>query len=195
MRSICNNGSAPTIFRCLDASSTTAPAGPMLRWGIIFGATLATACIPKVDALEPPVPAKIGKATETVLQCHADLRREGVEFRILPDRSFNGGCSAIGALQLTDIGTPTSNLGAMTCPLARTYARWTREAVQSAAARWLGARVVRIESFGTYACRSVNNQAGGRISEHGRANAVDIAAFVLEDGRRITLLDGWKWRG
>lgn len=126
------------------------------------------------------------------MQCHADLRQERVKFRILPDRSFAGACSALGAVQLTEIGTPTTNLGAMTCPLARTYARWIRESVQSAASQWLGARVIRIESFGTYACRSVNNQVGGRLSEHGRANAVDIAAFVIEGGQRITVLEGWN---
>ena len=36
--------------------------------------------------------------------------------------------------------------------------------------------------------------AGGKLSEHGRANAVDISAFVLEDGRRITVLEGWNSR-
>jgi hypothetical protein len=97
-----------------------------------------------------------------------------------------------GAVQLTEIGTPVTNLGAMTCPLARAFARWTREAVQPAAQQWLDSPIVRIESYGTYACRPVNNQMGGRLSEHGRANAVDISAFVLKDGRRITIAGGWN---
>jgi hypothetical protein len=157
-----------------------------------LAALLAAACIPKVEAPERPARAKVEKTTETTLQCHTDLRREGVEFRVLPDRSFGGGCSARGAVQLTEIGTPVTNLGAMTCPLARAFARWTREAVQPAAERWLGAPVVRIESFGTYACRPVNGQAGARLSEHGLANAVDIAAFVLDGGRRVTVKNGWN---
>jgi len=155
-------------------------------------ALLAAACIPKVEPPERPSRAKAGKTAETTLQCHAGLRREGVEFRVLPDRDFAGGCSARGAVQLTEIGTPVTNLGAMTCPLARAFARWTREAVQPSAERWLGAPVVRIESFGTYACRPVNGQAGARLSEHGLANAVDIAAFVLDGGRRVTVKDGWN---
>src|SRR3546814_7134984 len=77
-------------------------------------------------------------------------------------------------------------------PLARESARWTRQAVQPAARNWLGSQVVKIESFGTYACRPVNGMAGGKLSEHGRANAVDISAFVLRDGRRITVLEGWN---
>lgn len=124
--------------------------------------------------------------------CLADLRREEVGFRALPDQRFEGGCSALGAVQLLDIGTPVTNLGAMTCPVARQFARWTREAVQPAASQWLGSPVRRIESFGTYSCRSVNSRPGARLSEHALANAVDVAAFVLADGRRVTVLDGWN---
>ena len=157
-----------------------------------FSFLLLASCIPKVDLpkeTRSSIPAEPSRQT---LQCLADLREEEVEFRILPDRSFEGGCSAIGAVQLKDIGTPVTNLGAMTCPLARGLARWTREAVQNAALQWLKSRVTRIESMGSYACRPVNGVVGNRLSEHGRANAVDIAAFVLADGRRVTVLQGWN---
>jgi hypothetical protein len=147
-------------------------------------------CIPKVDRPEERRPA--GEPDKATLQCHADLRREGVEFKILPDRTFSGGCSAIGAVQLTDIGTPVTNLGAMTCPLARQLARWAREAVQPAADQWMKSRITRIDSFGSYACRPVNGVAGNKLSEHGRANAVDVAAFRFADGGRVTVLEGWN---
>jgi hypothetical protein len=151
------------------------------------------ACIPSGGAKRPPpkAPAAQAGARET-LQCRADLARNGVRYKALPDRSFGNGCTASGAVQLLDIGTPVANLGAMTCPLARQLARWTREAMQPAASAWLGSRVVRIESLGTYSCRPVNSRPGAKLSEHGRANAVDIGAFVLADGRRITVLAGWN---
>ena len=38
----------------------------------------------------------------------------------------------------------------------------------------------------------MNGQAGAHISEHAFGNALDIAAFVLADGRRVTVKDGWK---
>ena len=122
----------------------------------------------------------------------ADLSRESIGFRSLPDRRFEGGCSALGSVQLLDIGTPATNLGAMTCPLARQFARWARESVQPEARSRLGARVRRIETFGSYACRSVNGRPGARLSEHAFANAVDVAAFVLADGRRISVEQGWR---
>ena len=52
--------------------------------------------------------------------------------------------------------------------------------------------VRRIETFGTFACRSVNSRAGARISEHGFANAVDVGGFTLADGRHVTVEAGWN---
>jgi hypothetical protein len=165
-----------------------------MRWGIVILAVALSACIPSGQErpAEPtPLPPAVNQAQSTT-QCHVDLAREGIQFRALPDRRFDMGCSAIGAVQLTDIGTPTTNLGAMTCPLARQYARWVREVVQPAARQALGSAVARIETFGTYSCRPVNSRPGARISEHGYSNAVDVSAFVLASGRRVTVLGGWN---
>jgi hypothetical protein len=38
----------------------------------------------------------------------------------------------------------------------------------------------------------MNGNAYAHISEHAFGNALDIAAFTLSDGRRITVKDGWK---
>jgi len=167
-----------------------------MRWTLAVAALLMlNACIPH-GARRPPRPAPAPAASQptpqAALQCHVDLAREGVQFRVLPDQRFSGGCSALGAVQLIDIGVPVTNLRAMTCPLARQFTRWAREALQPAADQWLGTRVVRIETFGTYSCRSVNSQPGARLSEHGYANAVDVSGFVLGDGRRITVQQGWN---
>src|SRR6478736_879494 len=40
-------------------------------------------------------------------------------------------------------------------------------------------------------CRAVNHVPGARLSEHGHANAVDISAFVLADGRVVQVKSGW----
>ena len=173
-----------------------------MRRGLLLSLLLLAGCIPQAERPEAraPAPTRASKLPVTVqaepdpatLQCHAELERENVSFTPLPDRAFESGCSAIGTVQLLEIGTSVTNLGSMTCPLAREFARWSREAVQTAALQHLGSRVARIDSFGTYSCRPVNGLAGGKLSEHGRSNAVDIAAFVLEDGRRVTVLDGWR---
>lgn len=171
-----------------------------MRRGVLLFALALGACIPRggSDAPppdpRPPVNGQPPQQSQATLQCHLDLAREGVQFRALPDRRFENGCSAVGAVQLVDVGVPTTNITAMTCPVARQYARWLREVVQPAASQILGTTVTRVETFGTYSCRPVNNVQGARISEHGFANAVDVSGFVLGNGRRVMVIDGWNGR-
>lgn len=164
--------------------------------GILLAILVLTACIPRGEQGRPPsraeTPARVERNSADQTQCHLDLARERIEFRALPDQRFAGGCSALGAVQLINMGTPASGLRAMTCPLARQFARWVRESVQPAADQWLGTNVQRVETFGTYACRSVNSQPGARLSEHAFANAVDVSGFRLGNGRVITVQEGWN---
>jgi hypothetical protein len=162
---------------------------------------LLGACVAGGDRRAPPprpapsldrAPGGADADDPSTRQCLAELARSQVRFRALEDRRFDGGCSALGSVQLLEIGTPVTNLGAMTCPLARAFARWVRESVQPSAARHFGSPVRRVETFGTYACRPVNGRPGARTSEHGLANAVDVAAFVLADGRRVSVETGWR---
>ncbi|MEM9970557.1 MAG: extensin family protein [Pseudomonadota bacterium] len=45
-----------------------------------------------------------------------------------------------------------------------------------------------------YACRTRNNRPGARLSEHALGNAIDISAFTLRDGTRLTVSDDWNSR-
>ena len=58
--------------------------------------------------------------------------------------------------------------------------------------RWFGARVVEIKQISAYSCRGMNGNPNAHISEHAFGNALDIAAFTLADGRRISVETGWK---
>lgn len=124
-------------------------------------------------------------------QCTIDLKQAGVRFTPLADKDYGGGCDAIDAVKLIDVGTPVTNLGAMTCPLARNFAAWTQYAVRPAARKYLGSEIVRIETFGTYSCRNIYGGRSGRLSQHAHANAVDVSGFILADGRRIMVNGGW----
>jgi hypothetical protein len=123
-------------------------------------------------------------------QCYAKLNANAVRYTPLPDQRFGGGCSAIGSVKLMDIGVPATNLGAMTCSLAANFAAWAKYGVEPAARLILGSEIVKIETFGTYNCRPI--AGSGRLSEHGHSNAIDVSAFVLADGRRIDLRQGWN---
>src|SRR5688572_23514614 len=126
----------------------------MVRRGIPPAAALLTACIPRRSARrEPP---RAGQRSPATPPGQIRSARRPVGPRVSPDRRFDRGCSAIGTVQLTEIGAPVANLGAMTCPLAQRFARWVREEAQPAARRFLDTDIRRIETFGTYSCRGVN---------------------------------------
>jgi hypothetical protein len=148
-------------------------------------------CIGAPRRQRPPAQAERVLDTPALRQCLAKLDLGVARYRLLPDRDFGNGCSARSAVQLLDIGTPATNLGAMTCPLASAFAQWVQSDLQIPAMGEFGSPVVRVETFGTYACRNVNSAAEGRLSEHAFANAVDVSAFVLKDGTRIAVLGGW----
>ena len=80
----------------------------------------------------------------------------------------------------------------LACPIVSALDKWLAEAVQPAAMRWFGARVVEIKQISAYSCRGMNGNSRAHISEHAFGNALDIAAFTLADGRRITVKNGWK---
>ena len=130
-------------------------------------------------------------------QCAAQLDAAAIRYQPLPNEDKGGGCTLIDTIKLMDFGVPSTNLGPMTCPLAANFAAWARYGVAPAARLYLGADVVRIETFGTYACRNIigNPNIAGRRSEHAHANAVDVSGFVLSDGRRITIQNDWTQDG
>jgi hypothetical protein len=83
---------------------------------------------------------------------------------------------------------PTATLA---CPIVSALDHWFADSVQPAAQRWFNSRVVEIRQISAYSCRGMNGNPSAHISEHAFGNALDIAAFTLADGRRITVKDGW----
>ncbi|MEZ5924646.1 MAG: extensin family protein [Hyphomicrobiaceae bacterium] len=78
------------------------------------------------------------------------------------------------------------------CGMIPAIDRWMAEVVQPAAQRNFGMGVVEATVLSSYACRPRNNVHGAKLSEHGHANAIDIGAFRLADGRKVTVLSGWN---
>ncbi len=167
----------------------------MVRLAIILGlaASLAACVGPPRDRTPDvrPRPPAVATSSET-RQCLSDLAKLNAQFTPIPDQNFGDGCTLLGAVQLLGAGVPVTNIKAIRCPLARALTVWTREALQPAARDTLGSRVVQIESMGAYACRNIIGGSGTGRSEHATGNAVDISAFVLADGRRISLRQGWN---
>jgi len=77
------------------------------------------------------------------------------------------------------------------CRLMAALYRWSKSTLQPEARRRLGTTVSRIVGASSYACRNVYGRPIGNLSQHAFANAIDIGAFGLRDGRMLTVLKGW----
>jgi len=145
-----------------------------------------------------PPPIERGRAAAASpegAQCLAQLGATGASYTPLPDRFEAPGCTQVNPVSLASLQGDASrftigNIGPVTCQTADTFAGWARFGVDRAARVYLGSRLARIETFGSYACRNVAGSS--RRSAHARAEAIDVAAFVLEDGRRISINDDWN---
>ena len=129
-------------------------------------------------------------------KCRALLREAGVRFVALPPRQGGGQCGYDDAVRFRSGGAlgidwRPASLGTA-CPVAAGLALWEWHVVQPAALRHFGRRVEAIEHLGSYSCRRIYGRAEGRWSEHASANAVDIAAFRLAGGRRVSVLRDWE---
>ena len=147
-------------------------------------------------------PVKAGPASTAPIlqsaegrQCLVDLGKSGARFSPLPDKLQAGGCSTSNTVSLDQLAGDggsfgVTNLPSIACPVANDFAAWARFGVDRAARQILGSGLARIETFGSYACRNVAGT--NRLSAHSRAHAVDVSGFVLADGRRITVKEGWS---
>ena len=79
----------------------------------------------------------------------------------------------------------------LACPIVSALDRWIGDAVQPAAMKWFGQPVTGIKQISAYSCRGMNGNPNAHISEHAFGNALDIASFVLADGRVVTVQKGW----
>ena len=116
-------------------------------------------------------------------------------FKPLPAIAGSGDCVAADVVLLQSIRladqaklaiVPPATLR---CTMAQEVARWVRDDVAPALQVLAGAASYRLDELDSYDCRTQNHIAGARVSEHGRANALDVRDFRLANGKVLALTD------
>jgi hypothetical protein len=72
--------------------------------------------------------------------------------------------------------------------MAEEVAAWLRDEVAPAVLK-LGAPLRGLDNFDSYECSGRNRVRSATLSEHGRANALDVRAFKLASGEMVELTD------
>lgn len=122
-------------------------------------------------------------------QCRAVMRASEIPFAERAPAG-EGACRRTDRVVLEENAAVPAHAES-TCAVAAGFSQWQAQVVAPAARTILGSDLASIEHLGTYACRRLYGRSDGTWSQHATANAIDISAFVLEDGRRITVLNSW----
>jgi hypothetical protein len=119
--------------------------------------------------------------------------RGGLEAESIGSISGPGACGVPKAYRVTQAaGVKLSQPATIRLATAQRLDWWLRnQAIPIIGNR--GGGLVGIQVAAHYACRTRNSRRGARLSEHAKGNAIDISAFILADGTRLTVL-GWRGR-
>ncbi|MBL8549741.1 MAG: extensin family protein [Hyphomonadaceae bacterium] len=160
-------------------------------------ALFAAACQPAqpltLDApLSMSAEVKLTRLEHDGLECQIALgTASGLRTRVAEPGAGTDQCPLDGTVVIERSGFVYGRELAATCPLAAALYLWEKDIVAPAAQEHLGGQVVRIEERGTFSCRNRYGRAQGDISEHARANAIDVAGMRLADGRHVSVQDDW----
>ena len=157
---------------------------------------------------EPQWPKTLPKASAAPAETHwpadqikvarqrCDALLAGLDIVAMPAEPIrDGDCGAPAPIELISVGrNPQVTLSSpviVTCEIAAALDKWLKVDLQSAAREHLGSPIVRLDVMSAYSCRNAYGRKKTRMSEHGRANALDIKSFLTERGQVVDLHADW----
>lgn len=179
----------------LDLSAQTAAPAPEQRPAAgIWPKTLpaagkATAAIASPVLAWPQIDIDLAHA-----RCAVVLK--GLDIVAIPAPPMReGDCGAPAPIELVSVGkSPQVTFSPpviVTCDMAATMHTWIRNDLQPISKRFLGADVIRIDTMSSYSCRNAYGRTKSRLSEHGKANAIDIRGFMTAKSEYAEVLTDW----
>jgi hypothetical protein len=163
-----------------NASTSPAPAGDK-------AAEQATAPVPAAPAPATPTPPPLSA-------CRLALTDAIAIAPSIPDIHGAGGCGGEDLVRLEAVVLPDKRQvtlkppAILRCAMASQIADWVRTDIAPLTLS-LGSVISVLDNFDSFECRGRNRVVGAPLSEHGRANALDVRAFKLANGQAISLTD------
>jgi hypothetical protein len=142
-------------------------------------------------SLVPPEVLPLHDAEAWPSDCALRLA-EIARFAHQPSLNGPGQCGASDVVRLEGIIMPNSAVvsvmpaATLRCSLGEAVAQWVRNDLGPAMAE-LDSSPAAVTNHGSYDCRGRNNDAGAKISEHGRGNALDLGPIRLANGAVMDL--------
>lgn len=181
---------APPVTDSASAPASTTPTTITRPWPVVLPRDAPADYKEAATPTWSPEQVHLARA-----RCQALLK--GLDVVAVPETPMREGpeCGTPAPMRLLSVGkSPQIALSpppTLTCDMVAALAKWLDRDVQPLARKHLGAALVRIETMSSYSCRNAYGRAHGRLSEHGRANAVDIGAFITARGQSALVVADW----
>ena len=169
--------SRPLIIALALAFAAAAPDAPDAH---------AEVAMPTVRPLAPP---KASRSHAAPRSCMAALARFTDAKRVRRPKARLRACRVVEPVRLSTVETATGPVKltgspVVACSFALSLAQWTRDVAAPAAQRKVRRRLVSMHTGPGFQCRRRNRSRRGKVSEHGKGNAIDIMGFAFEGGRK-----------
>jgi hypothetical protein len=167
----------------VEASKPKAPSPPL------------RATIPVVLRKSPEKPvAAIVEKKSLDGSCLSALTVQGVEFETVAQPSSSAACRVPQPVRLKsvrmngmDVQLPDHPI--LNCAFARRFVNWLKEQAGPAATATEGFALTEFYTGPGFQCRGRNGDHSGKISEHGRGNAIDVERMKFSDGQVFLVHD------
>ena len=138
------------------------------------------------EPAEAPPPPIMTENPAAYSQCLKDLTAAGVTFVEKPRIDDGDGCGIDKPVEVSSIlpGVALSPKATLRCEAALELSKWVQTSVLPAAEQALQdkGKLTSVNHASSYICRKRNSKTTGKISEHARGNAIDIASLGFEKG-------------
>ena len=127
-------------------------------------------------------------------ECAALLAGLPLTYKPIDPIGQEGGCGTPAPIEISAVaGVTLAPPATETCAMAAALASWVTEDVQPMARQRLGTEVTGIRTATSYACRFRNNGSSGKMSEHSKANALDMSGFTFAKQVKVTVGGSDNW--
>jgi hypothetical protein len=159
---------------------------------LMFLSAASSTPLPRPRPIDLPPSAALDPSEPSA--CQVRLAEIAI-IRILPKIVEDGGCEADDVVRMEAVLLPDgktriglSQPAILRCPMAEEVVHWVRDDVLPAT-RGIGKQLRTIDNYDSYVCRTRNSVSRAKLSEHARANALDVHGFIFADRSAAILTD------
>ncbi len=184
-------GLAVAVLMLAALALVAFPPSPQVKNAALAPIAIVPAAVPDTATPDTATPdtGQAPAATDIAEDagCEAALKAMGVAFETIDPITGEDGCGAERPLRVSDIGIALKPAVVTRCAVAKALAVWAKDVMIPSAKLYMKAAPASLSTGDSYQCRARRGDGEVKLSEHARANAVDITGVVFEDGRTLAI--------